>query len=99
MIGGNFNVLSVDVYKQVVGQLNFSMGAVVGMLLLLPSIISFAIDYSVRRKIKAQLTALRALSAPTHRVGDALARSAWRGGMLLATWAWRLHLGDQALAL
>ena len=57
VIGGNFNVLSVDVFKQVVGQHNFSMGAVVGLLLLIPSIISFCIDYVVRRKLKAQLTA------------------------------------------
>jgi len=57
VIGGNFNVLSVDVFKQVVGQHNFSMGAVVGLLLLVPSIVSFVIDYSVRRKLKAQLTA------------------------------------------
>ncbi len=31
VIGGNFNVLATDVYKQVIGQQNFSMGAVVGM--------------------------------------------------------------------
>ncbi|MBV8249702.1 MAG: putative 2-aminoethylphosphonate ABC transporter permease subunit, partial [Comamonas sp.] len=65
--------LSVDVYKQVVGQLNFSMGAVVGMLLLLPSIASFSIDYTVRRKIKAQLTARSVPYEPKpHRIGDAL---------------------------
>ncbi|RZL67807.1 MAG: putative 2-aminoethylphosphonate ABC transporter permease subunit [Variovorax sp.] len=57
VIGGNFNVLSVDVFKQVVGQHNFGIGAVVGMLLLVPSIVSFGIDYVVRRKLKAQLTA------------------------------------------
>ena len=57
VIGGNFNVLAVDVFKQVVGQHNFSMGAVVGLLLLVPSILSFVIDYTVRRKLKAQLTA------------------------------------------
>ncbi|MGH8735607.1 MAG: ABC transporter permease subunit, partial [Burkholderiales bacterium] len=32
VIGGNFNVLATDVYKQVIGQQNFSMGAVVGMM-------------------------------------------------------------------
>src|SRR5438093_440403 len=37
VIGGNFNVLSLDVFKQVVGQQNFGPGAVVGLLLLLPS--------------------------------------------------------------
>ncbi|HOM12933.1 MAG TPA: putative 2-aminoethylphosphonate ABC transporter permease subunit [Rubrivivax sp.] len=73
VIGGNFNVLSVDVYKQVVGQLNFSMGAVVGMLLLVPSIVSFAIDYTVRRKIKAQLTARSVPYVPRpRRVADTL---------------------------
>jgi iron(III) transport system permease protein len=37
VIGGNFNVLATDVYKQVIGQQNFSMGAVVGMVLLAPA--------------------------------------------------------------
>ncbi|MDM0076583.1 putative 2-aminoethylphosphonate ABC transporter permease subunit [Variovorax sp. J2P1-59] len=73
VIGGNFNVLSVDVFKQVVGQHNFSMGAVVGMLLLVPSIISFVIDYTVRRKLKAQLTARSVPYSPKpSRLGDAL---------------------------
>lgn len=57
VIGGDFNVLSIDVFKQVIGQQNFSMGAVVGMLLLIPSVISFMIDSVVRRKLRAQLTA------------------------------------------
>jgi iron(III) transport system permease protein len=57
VIGGNFNVLSVDVFKQVVGQQNFGRGAVVGLLLLIPSIVSFVIDARVRRKLRAQLSA------------------------------------------
>jgi iron(III) transport system permease protein len=57
VIGGNLNVLSIDVFKQVIGQHNFSMGAVVGLLLLVPSLVSFGIDCVVRRKLKAQLTA------------------------------------------
>ena len=73
VIGGNFNVLSVDVFKQVVGQHNFSIGAVVGLLLLLPSIISFVIDYVVRRKVKAQLTARSVpLSPKPRKLADAL---------------------------
>jgi iron(III) transport system permease protein len=43
------------------------MGAVVGMLLLVPSIVSFAIDYTVRRKLKAQLTARSVPYAPKRR--------------------------------
>ena len=44
VIGGQFNVLATDIYKQVVGQQNFQMGAVVGLILLLPAVIAFAVD-------------------------------------------------------
>ncbi|MBP0618521.1 putative 2-aminoethylphosphonate ABC transporter permease subunit [Cupriavidus consociatus] len=64
VIGGDFNVLSIDVFKQVIGQHNFSMGAVVGMLLLVPSVLSFMIDTVVRRKLRAQLTARSVPYAP-----------------------------------
>jgi len=57
VIGGNFNVLAVDVYQQVVGQQNFGRGAVVGLLLLIPAVVSFVIDSRVRRKLHAQLSA------------------------------------------
>jgi len=57
VIGGNFNVLAVDVFKQVIGQFNFSIGAVVGLLLLVPSVIAFGIDWVVRRRLTANLTA------------------------------------------
>ena len=36
VIGGNFNVLAVDIFKQVIGQQNFNKGAVVGLILLVP---------------------------------------------------------------
>ncbi|BEP46124.1 putative 2-aminoethylphosphonate ABC transporter permease subunit [Variovorax sp. V15] len=88
VIGGNFNVLSVDVFKQVVGQHNFAIGAVVGMLLLLPSVVSFVIDYVVRRKLKAQLTARSVPYSPKPRkVADALLTlfCAVVCGLLLAT--------------
>jgi len=64
VIGGNFNVLALDVFKQVIGQQNFSMGAVVGLLLLLPSVLSFIIDVAVRKKIRAQLTARSVPASP-----------------------------------
>jgi len=57
VIGGRFNVLATDVYKQVVGQQNFEMGAVVGMMLLIPAVLSFAAERFVRRRQMAQLTA------------------------------------------
>ena len=44
VIGGQFPVLATDVYKQVVGLQNFNMGAVVGIVLLLPAIAAFFAD-------------------------------------------------------
>src|SRR4051794_822507 len=57
VIGGQFNVLATDAYKQVVGQQNFEMGAVVGMVLLVPAILAFAIDRVVQRRQVALLSA------------------------------------------
>ncbi|MGH6931137.1 MAG: putative 2-aminoethylphosphonate ABC transporter permease subunit [Dongiaceae bacterium] len=57
VIGGSFNVLATDVYKQVIGQFNFQMGAVVGLLLLTPAVISFLVDRAVQRRQVALLSA------------------------------------------
>ncbi len=57
VIGGNFNVLATDIYKEVVGQQNFEMGAVVCMILLIPAVLAFAIDRIVTRKQVASLSA------------------------------------------
>ncbi len=57
VIGGRFNVLATDVYKQVVGQQNFEMGAVVSLVLLLPALVAFIADRWVQRKQVAMLSA------------------------------------------
>lgn len=57
VIGGQFNVLAVDIYKQVIGQQNFEMGAVVSVVLVIPAILAFAIDRIVQSKQVAQLSA------------------------------------------
>jgi iron(III) transport system permease protein len=57
VIGGQFNVLATDAYKQVVGQQNFQMGAVVGMVLLVPAVLAFTIDRIVQRRQVALLSA------------------------------------------
>ena len=64
VIGGRFNVLATDVYKQVIGQQNFEIGAVVGMMLLLPAVLSFAAEQLTRRRQMAQLTAQAVPFAP-----------------------------------
>jgi iron(III) transport system permease protein len=57
VIGGRFNVLATDIYKQVIGQQNFEMGAVVGMVLLAPAVLAFFADRIVQRRQVALLSA------------------------------------------
>ncbi len=57
VVGGQYNVLATDVYKQVVGRQDFEMGAVVSLVLLIPAVIAFAADRVVQRKQVAILTA------------------------------------------
>jgi iron(III) transport system permease protein len=77
VIGGNINVLALDVFKQVVGQHNFSMGAVVGILLLIPSVLAFAVDLTVRRRLRAQLSARSVPYSPRPRRGFDAAMTAY----------------------
>jgi len=57
VVGGQYNVLATDVYKQVVGRHDFQMGAVVAMALLLPAAFAFIADRLVQRKQVALLSA------------------------------------------
>nr|WP_318912352.1 putative 2-aminoethylphosphonate ABC transporter permease subunit [Shinella zoogloeoides] len=57
VIGGDFPMLALDIYKQVIGQQNFQMGAVVSLVLLLPAIVAFVVDRMVSRRQVAQMTA------------------------------------------
>jgi iron(III) transport system permease protein len=57
VIGGRFNVLATDIFKQVIGQQNFEMGAVVGFVLLLPAVFAFGADRIIQRRQVALLSA------------------------------------------
>ena len=57
VIGGRFNVLATDIFKQVIGQQNFEMGAVVGFVLLLPAVLAFGADRYLQRRQVALLSA------------------------------------------
>lgn len=57
VIGGQYNMLAVDIYKQVIGQQNFEMGAVVSVVLLIPALVAFAVDRQVQKKQVALLSA------------------------------------------
>ena len=64
VIGGNFNVLATDVFKLVIGQQDFSKGAVVAILLLAPAVLTFGVDNFVSRRQTAMLTARAVPYAP-----------------------------------
>ena len=57
VIGANYSVLAIDIYKQVIGQQNFQIGAVVGLILLVPALVAFFVDHAVRVRQKALLSA------------------------------------------
>ncbi len=76
VIGGNYSVLAIDIYKQVIGQQNFQMGAVVGLVLLLPAVVAFTIDRQVRSRQQALLTARSIPYAPRP--------ARWRDALCLA---------------
>jgi iron(III) transport system permease protein len=95
VIGGQFNVLATDIYKQVIGQQNFGMGAVVGFVLLIPAVFAFAADRIIQRR---QVALLSARSVPL--IPKAVPRRDWSlfafcaivGGLILsvllmAVWA------------
>jgi iron(III) transport system permease protein len=57
VIGGNFNVLAIDIFKQVVGQHNFNRGAVVSLVLLAPVLIAFLVDWWMQGRQQSQFSA------------------------------------------
>jgi iron(III) transport system permease protein len=57
VIGEQYNVMATDIYKQVIGQQNFPVGAVVGLILLAPAILAFFIDRFAQRRQAALLSA------------------------------------------
>ncbi len=57
VIGGRFNVLATDIFKQVIGQQNFEMGAVVGFVLLIPAVVAFVANRITERRQVALVSA------------------------------------------
>lgn len=57
VIGGNFNVLATDVYKQVIGQQNFEMGATISVLLILPTLLAFGLNLWIAGRQSALISA------------------------------------------
>lgn len=55
VVGGSYQVLAVEAYKAVVGQQQFARGAVIGLMLLLPALLTFAVERLVQRRQHAAL--------------------------------------------
>ncbi|AXE36735.1 putative 2-aminoethylphosphonate ABC transporter permease subunit [Chromobacterium phragmitis] len=72
VVGGDCDVLAVEVFKQVVGQQNFPRGAVIGLMLLLPAVFACLAERAMSRRQRA---ALSARSSP-YAAGPSMARDA-----------------------
>jgi iron(III) transport system permease protein len=89
VIGGQYAVLATDAYRQVVGQQNFPMGAVVGLLMLVPAILAFAVDRVVQRRQSSLLSARSVPYEPADkplRDGLALVFALSVAGIIVATY-------------
>ncbi len=54
VLGGNYAMLSTEIFKQVIGMQNFAMGSTASILLLLPTILAFVLDNWAKGKQRAR---------------------------------------------
>ena len=66
-IGGKFSVMATEIYNQVSGQQNFTMGATVSVVLLIPAVLAFLVDRLVQRRQYALVTSSSRPLAPSRR--------------------------------
>ena len=69
VIGGNFSVLALDIFKQVIGQQNFNRGAVVSLILLIPVLVAFVVDWTMQGRQQAQFSSRAVAYAPKRKRG------------------------------
>lgn len=76
VLGGNYGVLATNIYKQVVGQQNFNLGATISVVMLLPTLIAFVADNWLRRRQEGAITSRSTPLVPKH--------NKWRDRMCFA---------------
>ena len=64
IVGGAFSVLAVEAYKAVVGQQQFDRGALIGLLLLIPALLTFGIDGWLQKRQRAQMSSRAEVLTP-----------------------------------
>jgi iron(III) transport system permease protein len=79
IIGGDFSVLATEIYNQVIGQAQFGLGAVIGIVLLVPAVLAKLIE---KRLTSRQYALLSAQSKPLS------IKPAWRRDALFSLYAW-----------
>lgn len=85
VLGGDYAMLSTEIYAQVIGQQNFGMGAAISLILLLPTALTVTLDCLARRGQARMGAGSAAYSAPR----PSSARDALLG---LASWSVTLSL-------
>ncbi len=75
MVGGKTTTLSVLMYQEVVGLLNFDTGVAIGFVLLVPAVVAFLVDVLNSEKGRMSF-ALRPFSLARNRVRDAFGYAA-----------------------
>lgn len=68
VVGGQYQVLALEAYKAVIGQQQFGRGALIGMVLLVPAIFTFAIDAWLRHRQKTALSSRAEIRQPTRNI-------------------------------
>src|SRR5438552_13202600 len=76
VVGGKFSVMATEIYNQVIGQQNFTMGATVSVVLLIPAALACVIDRVVQRRQYALVSSSARPLAP--------GRGAWSRVVLFA---------------
>lgn len=56
VIGGDYNVLATEIYNKVIGQGKFGLGAVIGVILLAPAVISKLLERQISKRQHALIT-------------------------------------------
>ncbi len=56
VIGGNYSVLATEIYQQVIGMQRFDLGATISVVLLIPSVGAFLLNYYLTKKSYALIS-------------------------------------------
>ena len=85
VIGGNFNMLATDIFKLVIGQQDFSKGAVVAIILLVPVAVTYVVDAWVHKRQSALLSARSVpyVPRPSRAYDWAMAAYCWVMGLAM----------------